>query len=50
MRLWQKRRSLIRASNVNAKYQYDEVGNNERHRYGVGAKYFVPNSDFYVKW
>lgn len=39
---------LDRASNVSAQYQYDEVGNNDRHRYGVGAEYFVPNSDFYL--
>ena len=39
---------LDRASNVNAKYQYDELGNDERHQYGVGAEYFVPNSDFYL--
>ena len=39
---------LDRASNVNAKYQYDEVGDNEAHTYGVGAEYFVPNSDFYL--
>lgn len=39
---------LDRASNVNAQYQYDEVGDAERHRYGVGAEYFVPNSDFYL--
>ncbi len=39
---------LDRASNVKAKYQYDEVGDNERHQYGVGAEYFVPNSDFYL--
>ncbi|MNR79131.1 hypothetical protein D3C71_1417160 [compost metagenome] len=39
---------LDRASNVNAKYQYDEVGNDERHRYGVGAEVYIPNSDFYV--
>ena len=29
---------LDRASNVNAKYQYDEVGDDERHRYGIGAE------------
>ena len=39
---------LDRASNVGANYQYDEVGDNERHQYGVNAEYFVPNSDFYV--
>jgi hypothetical protein len=39
---------LDRASNVKAEYQYDEVGNDERHKYGVGVEYFVPNSDFYV--
>ena len=39
---------LDRASNVNAQYQYDEVGDGEAHRYGVGAEYFVPNSDFYL--
>lgn len=39
---------LDRASNVGAKYQYDEVGDDERHQYGVSAEYFVPNSDFYV--
>ena len=39
---------LDRASNVNAKYQYDEVGDDERHRYGVGAEVYIPNSDFYV--
>ena len=39
---------LDRASNVNAKYQYDEVGDDERHRYGIGAEVFVPNSDFYL--
>ncbi|MGE8541286.1 putative porin [Acinetobacter sp. ANC 3813] len=39
---------LDRASNVNAKYNYDEVGDDEVHNYGVGAEYFVPNSDFYL--
>ena len=39
---------LDRASNVNAKYQYDDYDSAERHRYGVGAEYFVPNSDFYL--
>ena len=39
---------LDRASNVNAKYKYDEVGDDEVHNYGVGAEYFVPNSDFYL--
>ncbi|WP_179999136.1 putative porin [Acinetobacter sp. YH12239] len=39
---------LDRASHVNAKYQYSEVGDDERHQYGVGVEYFVPNSDFYV--
>ena len=39
---------LDRASNVNAKYNYDEVGDDKRHNYGVGVEYFVPNSDFYV--
>lgn len=39
---------LDRASNVSAQYQYDEIGNDDRHRYGVGAEYFVPNSDFYL--
>ena len=39
---------LDRASNVNAKYQYDEVGDDERHQYGVGAEVFIPNSDFYL--
>ena len=36
------------ASNVKAHYNYDEVGDDDRHNYGVGAEYFVPNSDFYV--
>lgn len=39
---------LDRASNVGAHYEYKEVGENERHQYGVSAEYFVPNSDFYV--
>ena len=39
---------LDRASNVNAQYKYDEIGDDERHRYGVGVEYFVPNSDFYL--
>ncbi len=39
---------LNRASNVSAQYQYDEIGDAEAHKYGVGAEYFVPNSDFYV--
>jgi len=39
---------LDRASNVKAEYQYDEIGDAEAHRYGVGAEYFVPNSDFYL--
>ncbi|EAO7613980.1 putative porin, partial [Salmonella enterica] len=39
---------LDRASNVSAQYQYNEIGDSEAHRYGVGAEYFVPNSDFYL--
>ncbi|WP_425918930.1 putative porin [Acinetobacter sp. TSRC1-2] len=39
---------LDRASNVNAKYEYNEIGDSEAHRYGVGAEYYVPNSDFYL--
>lgn len=39
---------LDRASNVNAHYQYNEIDDNEAHQYGVGAEYFVPNSDFYL--
>lgn len=39
---------LDRASNVKAHYNYDEVGDDERHNYGVAAEYFVPNSDLYV--
>ena len=39
---------LDRASNINGHYQYDEIGNSEEHTYGVGAEYFVPNSDFYL--
>lgn len=39
---------LDRASNVNAQYQYDEADEAEAHRYGVGAEYYVPNSDFYL--
>lgn len=39
---------LDRASNVKAQYQYDDYDSSERHRYGVGAEYFVPNSDFYL--
>ena len=39
---------LDRASNVKAQYQYDDVGNDKVHNYGVGVEYFVPNSDFYV--
>ena len=39
---------LDRASNVNAQFNYDEVGDAEATKYGVGAEYYVPNSDFYV--
>ena len=39
---------LDRASNVNGQYEYNEVGDDEVHQYGVGVEYFVPNSDFYV--
>lgn len=39
---------LDRASNVNAHYEYNEVGDDEVNNYGVGAEYYVPNSDFYV--
>lgn len=39
---------LDKASNVNAHYNYNEVGDDEVHNYGVGGEYFVPNSDFYV--
>ena len=39
---------LDRASNVNAHYKYDEIGNSEKHTYGAGVEYFVPNSNFYV--
>ena len=39
---------LDRASNVKAHYNYDEVGDDERHNYGAGIEYFVPNSDFYL--
>lgn len=39
---------LDRASNVNAQFNYDEVGDDEVTKYGVGAEYYVPNSDFYV--
>ena len=39
---------LDRASNVNAHYAYNEVGDDEVNNYGVGAEYFVPNSDFYL--
>jgi hypothetical protein len=39
---------LDRASNVSAHYNYDEVGDDDHHNYGVGVEYFVPNSDFYV--
>ena len=39
---------LDRASNVNAQYNYDEVGDDKRHNYSAGVEYFVPNSDFYV--
>lgn len=40
---------LDRASNVNAHYAYDELSDTaEKHNYGVGLEYFVPNSDFYV--
>jgi hypothetical protein len=39
---------LDRASNVNAQYQYNEVGDDKVHNYGVGVEYFVPGSNFYV--
>src|SRR5690606_41663947 len=49
-----RKRSIARAtflylsSNVNAHYQYNEIGDNDAHQYGVGAEYFVPNSDYYL--
>ena len=39
---------LDRASNVNAHINYNEVGDDEVTKYGVGAEYYVPNSDFYL--
>jgi hypothetical protein len=39
---------LDRASNVNAHYAYNEVGDDEVNNYGAGVEFFVPNSDFYL--
>lgn len=39
---------LDRASNVNANYTYNEVGDDKIHNYGIGGELYVPNSDFYV--
>ncbi|SPL70605.1 hypothetical protein KPC_1783 [Acinetobacter stercoris] len=39
---------LDRASNVNAHYNYSEIGDDEVSKYGAGIEYFIPNSDFYV--
>lgn len=39
---------LDRASNVNAHYKYSDIGNTDVHQYGIGAEYFVPNSNFYL--
>ena len=38
---------LDRASNVKAGYQYNEVGDDKVHNYGIGAEYYLPNSNFY---
>lgn len=39
---------LDRASNVSARYDYNKVGDDKVNNYGIGAEYYVPNSDFYV--
>ncbi|KAA8731297.1 putative porin [Acinetobacter qingfengensis] len=39
---------LDRASNVNAEVKYADNSGNKNTQYGVGAEYFVPNSDFYL--
>ena len=39
---------LDRASNVSAAINYADRGDVDSTRYGIGAEYFVPNSDFYL--
>ena len=39
---------LDRASNVNAHVSYADRGDLDDTTYGIGAEYYVPNSDFYV--
>lgn len=39
---------LDRGSNINADVKYGKNGDAKNTQYGVGAEYYVPNSDFYV--
>lgn len=39
---------LNRSSNVNAAIDYGDNDGTKNSQYGVGAEYFVPNSDFYI--
>lgn len=39
---------LDRASNVNAHYDYTQIGDVKNNVYGIGGEYYVPNSEFYL--